>query len=227
MSYLKISSCCICIFLFFTKGFSQEDFESLGETSFALNHSVSDNYRVNFSARNRYFLYKDSEFTFNNRQIDIVHFSTYNIAYNKSLSLGVQYRFREGFDGGSNELRFTQQYNYTKKRLALRFGHRFRFEQRILEHLTILRSRYRFALDFPLNGEKLDVGERYLVTTTEALLSVSKYTTPEIDYRITAQIGWLVDESLKLQTGLEYRFEAFNINTEQRLFILTSVILKL
>lgn len=227
MSYLKISSCSICVFLVSVISFSQENFESLGETGFAINHSVSDNYRVNFSTRSRYFLYKDSEFTFKNRQIDIVHFSTYNLAYNKSLSLGIQYRFRESFDGGSNELRITQQYNYIKKRLALRYGHRFRFEQRILENITILRSRYRFALDFPLNGEKLDVGEGYLVASTEALLSLSKRTSPEIDHRATAQIGWLMNDSLKFQAGLEYRFEAFNIATEQRLFILTSAILKL
>lgn len=206
--------------------YAQNEFEGLGETSFALNHKVNSDYKINFSVRSRYFLYQDDNFNFENRQLDFVHFSSLNLDYNHSLSLGVQYRMRESIDGGSNELRLTQQFNYTKNNGALRFGHRIRFEQRILKDFTILRSRYRFALDVPLEGEKLDVGEVYLITSMEALLSHSKVYKPELDHRTTSHIGWLISESLKLQFGLEYRFEAFNINTEEKLFVLTSVILK-
>lgn len=207
--------------------FSQSDFEGLGETGFDINTDVSSNYKVNFAIRSRYYLYQNEDFNFENRQLDFVHFSTFNLDYNHSISLGVQYRIRESIDGGSNELRLTQQFNYTKKHDAIRFGHRLRIEQRILDDLTILRSRYRFALDFPLNGEKLDIGEAYVVGSMEALLSQSKNEKPEIDHRTTAQIGWLISESLKLQFGMEYRFEAFNLNTEQKLFLLTSTILKI
>lgn len=207
--------------------FSQENFESIGETALSVNHKVSSTYRVNFSARTRYFLYRDSELNIENRQIDLVHFSTYNLDYNHSLSFGLQYRFREGFDGGSNEVRLTQQFNYTKQNLALRFGHRVRLEQRILDELTIIRSRYRFAVDFPLNGEKIDVGEAYLVTSMEMLLSLSHNIKPEFDHRTTGQLGWKIAEHLKLQAGLEYRFEALNLNTEHLLFILTTAVLKL
>ncbi|WP_400075236.1 DUF2490 domain-containing protein [Winogradskyella sp. R77965] len=225
MYYIKNSlalfACLLCLNLF-----SQSDFEGLGETSFSLNHKVSGDYKINFAVRSRYYLYQDNDFNFENRQLDMVHFSTLNLDYNHSLSLGVQYRLRESIDGGSNELRLTQQFNYTKRNLALRFGHRVRFEQRILENLTILRSRYRFALDFPLNGEKLDVGENYLITSMETLLSHSKKIKPELDNRTTVHLGWLVSETLKMQFGLEYRFEALNIKTEEKLFILTSLILK-
>lgn len=211
----------------FSFSFSQENFETLGESALAVNHKANDFYSYNFSVKNRYYLYQDEAFNFEIRQLDFVHFSTYKIDFNHSVSFGVQYRFRENFDGGSNELRLTQQYNYTKQKFALRFGHRFRFEQRILENITILRSRYRFALDFPLNGEKLDVGESYLVTSMEAFLSVNKTMKPEFDHRTTAQIGWLFHKNFKFQTGLEYRFEAFNLNTKHKLFILTSAVLKL
>jgi hypothetical protein len=207
--------------------FSQDDFESLGETAFAINHKVSSNYKYNFALRSRYYLYQDNSFNIENRQIDVVHFSTFGLDYNHSLSIGIQYRFREPISRGSNELRLTQQFNYTKKNLSLRFGHRIRLEQRILEEFTILRTRYRFALDFPLNGEKLDIGEGYLVLSMEALLSQSSAIKPEIDHRTSSQIGWLISKQLKLQVGLEYRFEAFNIKTEEKLFILTSAILKI
>ncbi len=207
--------------------FTQSDFESLGETAFALNTNISSDYKINFALRSRYYLYQDEAFNFENRQIDLVHFSTFNFDYNRSVSFGLQYRFRESIDGGSDELRLTQQFNYTKKREGLRFGHRTRIEQRILNHFTIFRTRYRFALDFPLKGQKLDINEAYFIGSVEALLSISKSISPEVDQRTTVQIGWLLRHQLRLQFGLEYRFEAFNINTEERLFVLTSAILKI
>ncbi len=225
MSYTKVLFFSL-VYFYGLALFSQNNFEGLGETGFAINHKVNSDYKINFSVRSRYYLYLDDDLNFENRQLDVVHFSTLNLDYNHSLSLGIQYRIRESIDGGSNELRLTQQFNYTKKNQALRFGHRVRFEQRILDELTILRTRYRFALDFPLNGEKLDVGESYLVTSMEALLSKSKKMKPELDHRTTAQIGWLFSEQLKFQIGMEYRFEVFNIETEEKLFILTSLILK-
>lgn len=227
MSYTKFLLVVLACFAGINTLFSQSEFEGLGETSFAINTDISSNYKVNFAVRSRYYLYQDDDFNFDNRQLDFVHFSTLNLDYNHSISLGVQYRIRESIDGGSNELRLTQQFNYTKKQEATRFGHRVRFEQRILEDLTILRSRYRFALDFPLNGEKLDIGEAYFVGAMEALLSNSKNEKPELDHRTTAHIGWLFSKTLKLQFGTEYRFEAFNLNTEQKLFFLTSAVLKI
>ncbi|WP_299366084.1 DUF2490 domain-containing protein [Winogradskyella sp.] len=225
MSYTKYLLCFLACFIGFHL-FSQSNFESLGESTFALNKRFSSHYKFNFALRSRYYMYRDDAISFENRQLDLVHFSTFNLDYNNAISLGVQYRLRESIDGGSNELRLTQQFNYTKKNHALRFGHRVRLEQRILDELTILRSRYRLAVDFPLNGEKLNVGEGYLVTSIEGLLSLAEKLNPELDYRTTTQIGWLISETLKLQLGLEYRFEVFNIDTEEKLFFLTSVIFK-
>jgi hypothetical protein len=208
-------------------GYSQESFESLGESAFLLNHKVSNNYRIHFATRTRYYIFQRDDFHFKNRQIDFVHFSTLALNYNHSLSFGIQYRFREDFDDGNNELRLTQQFNYTKRNYAVRFGHRARLEQRILDDLTIIRYRYRFALDFPFNGEKLDIGEGYFVGSMEALLSQSTRLKPELDHRTTVLVGWLLSTKLRLQAGLEYRFEAFNVKTQQSLFILTSAILNI
>lgn len=207
--------------------FSQESFASLGETAVALNHKLSDTYNVNFALRSRYFILQNERFNFSNRQLDIVHFSTFILDYRRSLSLGIQYRFREIIDGNSDELRLTQQYNFTKRKLSIRYGHRIRLEQRLFDSFSILRTRYRFAMDFPLNGERLDVGEPYFVGTLESLFSVSSNLKPEVDQRTTVHIGWLLSESFKLQLGLEYRFEAFNIATEERLFAYTSAIVKI
>ncbi len=206
---------------------AQNDFEALGESSFAVNHKVSQNYGINIALRSRYYLYKNDELTITQRQLDLVHFSNFKLNYKYDLSLGLQYRNRDLFSNSLNELRLTEQFNYKKRSFGLRYGHRFRTEQRILKTDIIFRQRYRFAVDFPLNGEKLDSGETYFVGSIEGLLSLSKHDAPEIDYRTTAQIGWQLTEDLKLQTGLEYRLEAFNIKAENSIFILTSAILRI
>ncbi|MDG1731178.1 MAG: DUF2490 domain-containing protein [Algibacter sp.] len=224
-----------CINLFLTlvlcfssfNAISQIDFSTLGESALSINHKVSKEYSINFAFRSRYFLYNHKTVQYLQQQVDFYHFSTFKLNYSHKLSFGVYYRNRDWFETGSDELRFTQQFNYTKQKLGVRYGHRFRAEQRILENLTIFRQRYRFAVDFPLNGEKLDIGETYLVSAIESLLSLSKTEKFETDIRISAQIGWQITQDLKLQTGLEHRLEAFNLIAKNNLFVLTSAILKI
>lgn len=206
---------------------AQDDFVALGESAFAVNHNVSKNYSVNFAMRSRYFLYQNKNIQYQQQQMDVFHFSTFKLNFSHDLSFGIYYRNRDIFETGSDELRFTQQFNYKKQKLGVRYGHRFRAEQRILNTKTIFRQRYRFAVDFPLNGEKLDIGEPYFVGAFEGLLSLSNPDAPEIDQRTTAQIGWQLTENLKLQAGLEYRLEAFNIKGRNNLFVLSSAILRI
>jgi len=206
---------------------AQNDFTTFFEPSFAINHTVNDTYKVNFATKARNYVYRDDTFEFTMRQFEFIHFSTYSFNSNHSLSAGIMYRFRENFEDRSNELRLTQQYNYAYRPNVIRFGHRLRSEQRITTEQTVHRFRYRFTVDFPLQGEKLDIGEPYFVANTESLLSVASAELPQLDQRFTAQIGWQWTENLKFQTGLEYRFENFNATTQEILFILTSVILKI
>jgi len=226
MRYIKNLIYLLLWFICFSSK-AQGHFVALGESSFAVNHKVSKNYTANFATRSRYFLYRNAAIQYHQQQIDIFHFSTFKLDFSHDLSFGIYYRNRDLFEAGSDELRFTQQFNYKKQRLGVRYGHRFRAEQRILDTKTIFRQRYRFAVDFPLNGEKLDIGEPYFIGALEGLLSLSKPDTPEIDQRTTAQIGWQLTENLKLQTGLEYRLEAFNIKGRNNLFVLSSAILRI
>ena len=228
MSMPYIKSLCFLILCFLSISIkAQSNFSSLGESALSLNHKITETYSVNFAFRSRYVLYNDEGLQYQQQQVDIFHFSTFKIDYYHKLSLGVYYRNRDWFETGSDETRFTEQYNFTRQTLGVRYGHRFRAEQRILDTKTIFRQRYRFTVDFPLNGEKLDIGEAYLVSTVEGLLSVSKPDKPETDIRLSSQIGWQVTELLKLQMGLEHRLEAFNLEAKNTLFVLTSAILKI
>ncbi|SFB67136.1 Protein of unknown function [Flagellimonas taeanensis] len=228
MSYIEKWPSFLFLFLFFGTIHAQDNLTGYWQPQFALNYDVTGIYSHNFSVANRNYIIEDSEVLLKTRQIDLVHFSTLKIKDNQSIALGIQYRFRNNFDGGDNELRLTQQYNVTSKPLSVRYGHRFRSEQRITESLTTHRFRYRFAVDFPLMGEKLDLGEPYFVGSFENLLSVAKGTSSQYDARLSGQIGWQLDHGLKLQAGVEYRMEEFTSGQPQNVvFLFTSAQLSL
>lgn len=78
-------------------------------------------------------------------------------------------------------------------------------------------------MDFPLIGEKLDLGEPYFVGSFENLLSVAKQNSPEYDIRLVGQVGWQLDDGMKFQIGVEYRIEDYTASVpEHILFLLTS-----
>ncbi|MFT5738571.1 MAG: hypothetical protein ACI9SG_002927 [Maribacter sp.] len=229
MSFIKHSYLFLLFFLCTSSVLeAQDNLTGYWQPDVGINYKVTPNYAHNFSLAKRSYILKEDQTQFAVRQLDVVHFSNLKIGTDKSFGLGVQYRFRDIFERTKeNELRFVQQYNVTKSTRGLRLGNRFRSEQRITKSSTIHRFRYRFALDFPLQGEELDVGESYIVVSTEALLSVAKATVPEYDQRLTANLGWLLDQNTKLQIGAEYRTENYTQGTEHVFFLLTSIVLSL
>ncbi len=204
-----------------------QDFTGYIQPTVALNYKVTPFYSHNFAINSRNFWFKDEESTLKAKQLDLVHFSNLKLMDNQSVAFGVQYRFRSFIDTGENELRLTQQYNYTQKPFIVRFGQRFRTEQRITKSNTVHRFRYRFSVDFPLNGERIDIGEGYLVGNLESLLSIGKHINPEYDQRATLQLGWLLSNSIKFQVGTEYRLEDLTDGKAHILMFLSALNLSL
>lgn len=207
--------------------FGQDKTTAYWQPNLAVNYEVSNTYSHNFSVINRNFLYNDGNSQLTVRHFDISHFSDVQISDRQRVAIGILYRFRELFDGQSNELRFIQQYNLQIKPYVVRFGHRVRTEQRITTGSTVHRFRYRFGVDFPLQGENLDVGEAYFIGTIEPLLSIAKNAKPEYDSRLSLFLGWQLNETTKLQLGSEYRMEDFTNLRETVIFALSSLIISL
>lgn len=227
MSYTKKITLILTLF-YGAIFYAQENFTGYLEPSFAVNYKVTDTYSHNFSFVNRNYFFNDEAYQLTTRHVEFVHFSDLKIKPNQSISLGIQYRFRENFEPDSeNELRLMQQYNRTFKPRIIRYGFRFRSEQRIQPSLTRHRFRLRFTTDFPLQGENLDVKEMYLVSSTESLLTVAKANKPSFDQRFTTHIGYFLSEDIKIQAGLEYRFEDYYQKTEHVLFFTTGLFLSL
>ena len=218
----------LIVFMAPSMNLAQDNLTGYWNPQVALNYDVTPNYSHNFSIENRSFLYRDSNVQLTVRQIDINHFSNLKTRDNQSVGFGIKYRIRNSFDNNANnELRLTQQFNVTFKNGSIRYGNRFRAEQRITSDNTVHRFRYRFAADFPLMGEKLDVGEPYLVIATESLLSVGRSMTPEYDQRFTPKLGWVLTPTTKFQIGGEYRAENYTTKVENVLFFLTELVLSL
>lgn len=215
--------CTLLVFLGWGQIVAQENLTGYWQPSIAVNYGVTETYSHNFSVQNRNYVYNDERSQLSVRQLDFVHFSNLKLQDNQSIALGILYRFRETFDGGANELRLTQQYNITSKPFVIRYGHRLRSEQRITSVRVTHRFRYRFTVDFPLRGEKLDVGEPYLVTNLESLLSTAKEKQPQYDARLTMHLGWKLSERIKFQFGAEYRTEDFAQDLEHVLFFLSTL----
>ncbi|NNJ89683.1 MAG: DUF2490 domain-containing protein [Eudoraea sp.] len=215
-------------FLFFNFVLAQEDYLVYWEPQLAVNYEVAPHYRHTFALISRNFVYQDQEIDIKGRHLDLAHFSSVEVSSNSSLAIGLLYRFREIFENDQgNEFRLIQQFSTRSRPLIVRFGHRFRTEQRFITGSTIHRFRYRLTLDFPLQGEQVDLNEAYLILNSEMLLSVANARTPQYDQRFAFTIGWRLTEKSQLQAGLEHRWENYLTNTRQNTFLTTAFFVSL
>src|SRR5690606_39149912 len=132
MSYIHKHSLYLLLFTFLGSLASmqaQERFTGYWEPQVSINYGVTGVYSHNFSLTNRIYLIDVGEVRPKLRQFELGHFSKLKIRDDQSLALGIQYRLRNNFDGGANQLRITQQYSLNHSPFVLRFGHRLRAEQ--------------------------------------------------------------------------------------------------
>ena len=221
--------CCLLLLLITgLPGWSQEDLSLLLQPKVALNYAVSPAYAHNFSIAQRVSYLNLGEETLAIRNIDLSHFSNFKLGIRPSAGIGILYRFREAFeDENTDEVRFTEQFNYVSRPNSLRFGHRLRVEQRLFPSQTLHRFRYRFALDGPLEGKKLDPGELYWIGSLEGLLTAAKGLQPVYALRASGWLGYLANAAIKIQVGGEYRIVNIGKSNRPFLFLLTSLVINL
>ncbi|NNF19252.1 MAG: DUF2490 domain-containing protein [Flavobacteriaceae bacterium] len=198
---------------------AQENLQGFWEPEIEVNYDLGKGYSHNFALATRFYTYDDNALTLRTRQLEIGHFSDFKIRANQNFAVGIQYRWRENFEPDeSDELRITEQYSITRAYRRFRLGHRFRLEQRIKDPHTEHRIRYRLALDTPLQGDKLNVGEPYLVVNTETLFSAGRSRNPGYEQRLEVVIGWQLAKGLMLETGLQYRLDDLTQRAQHEVF---------
>lgn len=130
---------------------------------------------------------------------------SYGISTRLKIGGGYYYRWSEPLLSGHRyEHRFLQQIGYVSYVGDRRLVHRFRLEQRIRSSSYQNRIRYRLSYDFPLQGERLDPGENYIILKNE-IMSAFNASSADAENRISAGLGWFFNKSYKFEFNLQYR----------------------
>ena len=208
--------------------FSQNEFLVWSQPEFKIEHEVSAKYSMDFSFRSRYAIYDENGFQYKQLLMELTHFSNFKINDNQTLSLGLNLRNRGWFDSGSNEIRLTEQYEIKRKKGVLRHSHRIRIEQRFYEGFTNFRERYQFAIDFPLKGPTVEIGEPFFYGAVEGLLTLNADRAPRFNERTTIVIGWKLSKKLNIFAGptLDYQIRTRRYDQQNVLFFMTAAVLK-
>jgi hypothetical protein len=197
------------------------DFEQFIQSSYQLDISSRLSADLRTEARIRWL--NNQEEGTNLTQLYIQAGGAYRLT--NDLSAGISYRAAlRSLDTGSPqwEHRFSQQASITQSIRKIRLRERLTLEQRILESRNYQarhRWRLRVAADYPLSGEKLDVGEAYLNHHTELLLyPFEEQYWASREHRVYSGIGWQLKKKNKLEAGMEVRLSRNDLpqNYDQR-----------
>lgn len=202
---------------------AQENFNILLNPDIAINIKPQSRWSYNFSIANRDEIYKDENWNFTAKHLQLSHFTSYEVGFYSKISLGIRYRFREIFNKKNHdEFRIVTQFAHSRKYNTLKTAHRARFEQRI-RNTTIYRWRYRFSLEFPLNGLQVDKKEFFIVTSTELLYSVGAKISPIPENRLSVSLGRDLGNSTNINIGLQYRYGNYFSNSFTDLFFMSGL----
>mgnify|MGYP003678598101 CR=1 FL=1 len=104
---------------------------------------------------------------------------TFSYSSSPRVKLGGGYYYRNStpfLPGLQYEHRFLEQIGFVSYIGDKRIAHRLRAEQRLRSSSYQNRIRYRLSYDFPLEGQKLDAGEKYFILKMKYLKFLNNYS---------------------------------------------------
>ena len=226
---------CLLIFttLIVTSVRSQADDPSAQlELSVPISYTLNERWKINTTVTNRNGFYEnDGEpgtQSFLVNFIEVTQYATYRAMNNLSLTLGYRYRDREPFEGVAlYEHRLIQQLGYVHFRSPTRLASRLQTEQRWRNELFTSRARYRLSLDRPFSGEKLDIGEYYVIFSDELVAEFARNERNTLENRVAAGIGRLWSKGLRIQLDLQLRSDDVFNDMDHTIFVLTNFYIRL
>lgn len=148
---------------------------------------------------------------------------TFSYSSSPRVKLGGGYYYRNStpfLPGNQYEHRFLEQIGFVSYIGDKRIAHRLRAEQRVRSSSYQNRIRYRLSYDFPLNGEELDNGEKYLILKNEIMTAFNK-DAADAENRADIGLGWYFNDKRKFELGLQYRTQdIFSDSGISHLFLL-------
>jgi len=195
------------------------------EGGFSANHKFNNKWSLNTQllARETVNDYASEVIKPFTDRMEIKPFLTYALFNQRKLSLGYMFRSIDPFeDYRGVEHRITQQFAFLSNIRNYRIAHRIKIEERIFKEDFILRLRYRFSYDQPLQGESLDPGEWYALLSNEFVLS---FSNGEEDWqnRLAFGFGKFFKSKEKLQFSLTHRYSDLLTTTTNQILQFKSV----
>lgn len=132
---------------------------------------------------------------------DVSGFLQRKIAIHHSLAAGYQVR------GELNEPpahRFIAQYNYSSQLGTFRSGHRVRLDGTLVNSEWTKRLRYRYSVEVPFDGERVDNKEFYALLNAECLIIRSLGAT-DLELRFVPIVGYKINDIHKMELGPDLR----------------------
>jgi hypothetical protein len=201
-------------------GIAQNNFESFLENEVELGYQVTERYAHSFGIENRNYLYNDEAFIFEVKQIGLSHFSEYELLENKTIGIGIKYRFEKLFDNSEeNELRLMQLFEWENLQATYSIKNRFRTEQRFYTSKTKYRFRYELGIKRWMNTIK----NNYLKAETESLFELAKTSKPELEQRFTIVYGWQLKTDFEIEIGSQYRIADYTQTLGHELFFVVGI----
>lgn len=193
---------------------AQTPFELKAEPSVSLSWKLNDRWSLNGQIKMGQLLGGNAASGFSHsftERFEMQGFANYSLFGSKKISLGYVFGMDDPLlDEPGYEHRITEQSSFVTNSGQLRLAFRLRAEQRFRTSGFQQRYRARLSTDIPLQGERLDEGEPYLILQNEVLASPTDGKVP-LDNRLDAGIGWLLPGKQKLQLQLQHRFEKMNL----------------
>ena len=187
-----------------------------------LTKALHTNYDFNLSMSHRAERNPDNA-KFQDYFFEISHVSSLKVGVGKKLNLGVLGR---RYSAKTTEVRFSQHFVISSGGNP-RIIHRLGLEQRLFPDETRFRIRYRLGFDSPLNGMNVDPGEPYFLGNIESLSTLVANQKTKFEQRISLGLGHFVNARLRYQGVFQLRLKDMGQNSEEQLFGVIGVYVKL
>ncbi|WP_199856315.1 DUF2490 domain-containing protein [Lunatibacter salilacus] len=174
-----------------------------------LTYDISDVYYVTHKVESQHGMFDaqrlNRELKYSHTLTDLQSFIGRRLNPFVKVDMGYQYRLEEG----ENTHRSIQQVAILQRSNFFRIGHRIRTDQTFFdEESALLRLRYRYSVQIPLQGINLDPGEKYLSLSNEAIYMYQD-AEDDIENRLVASLGFFIDDNTKYEVGLDYRTDDY------------------
>lgn len=196
---------------------AQTELQKIWEPSVTYSHKVTD-----FWSLTTQLSALQSKDAF--ERVEASVFGVRRISPSQSLAAGYLYRKVTPLEPQtSHEHRFTLQFSHQLMMDVHQVSQRVRVEQRIRPSGHVQRIRYRAGVRSPLQGERLDPGERYLLTQIELLGSFSENPFSG-ENRISLHIGLLLENRQRVEVGIQHRAERMFTDADVRHVMVLSTV---